>query len=51
MLRLPRWLSFLVGLVLTAVGAALTIRPFTSLSVLLVLVAVAAFVTGVTDPV
>jgi alpha-beta hydrolase superfamily lysophospholipase/uncharacterized membrane protein HdeD (DUF308 family) len=34
---------------LIAVGAALTLRPFTSLSVLIVLVAVTALVAGLTD--
>jgi uncharacterized membrane protein HdeD (DUF308 family) len=47
--RPPRWLSFLLGLGLAAVGAVLTVRPFTSLSVLVALVAVTAIVTGVAE--
>lgn len=47
--RSPRWLSFLLGLGLAAVGAVLTVRPFTSLSVLVVMVAVTAIVTGAVE--
>ena len=47
--ELPRWLSVAAGLVCVVVGAVLTLRPFTSLAVLIVLVAVAAVVTGVSE--
>lgn len=47
--RSPRWLSFLLGLGLAAVGAVLAARPFTSLSVLVAMVAVAAIVTGAAE--
>jgi uncharacterized membrane protein HdeD (DUF308 family)/pimeloyl-ACP methyl ester carboxylesterase len=41
--------SAALGVVCAVVGAVLAVRPFTSLSVLVVLVAVAALVTGVSD--
>lgn len=47
--RLPRSLAFALGAVCVVVGAVLTVRPFTSLGVLVTLVIVAALVTGVTD--
>ena len=46
--RLPRWVRVLLGVVCVVAGVVLVTRPFTSLSVLIVLVAVAAIVTGVT---
>ena len=46
--RLPRWARVLVGVVCVAVGVVLVTRPFTSLSALVWLVAIAAVVTGVT---
>jgi uncharacterized membrane protein HdeD (DUF308 family)/pimeloyl-ACP methyl ester carboxylesterase len=46
--RLPRWVRFGVGLGCAVLGVVLVTRPFTSLSVLVWLVAVAAVATGVT---
>lgn len=47
--RLPRWVSLLVGLACVVVGVVLVARPFTSLSVLVALVAVALLATGVME--
>jgi uncharacterized membrane protein HdeD (DUF308 family)/alpha-beta hydrolase superfamily lysophospholipase len=47
--RLGRWPSAVLGLLCVAVGAVLTLRPFTSLSVLVWLVALTAIVTGVSE--
>jgi uncharacterized membrane protein HdeD (DUF308 family) len=47
--RLPRWVSLMVGLACVVVGIVLVTRPFTSLSVLVVLVAAALIVTGVLE--
>jgi uncharacterized membrane protein HdeD (DUF308 family) len=47
--RPPLWLSFLLDLGLAAVGAVLTVRSFTSLSVLVALVALTAIVTGAAE--
>lgn len=41
------WLEVIAGVVVAVVGAVLTLRPFTSLSVLVLLVGVAMVVTGV----
>jgi uncharacterized membrane protein HdeD (DUF308 family)/predicted esterase len=46
--RLPRWARAGLGAVCVIAGLVLAVRPFTSLSVLIVLVAVAAVVTGAT---
>jgi uncharacterized membrane protein HdeD (DUF308 family) len=42
-----RWARLLLGAACTALGVALTLRPFTSLAVLVVLVAASFFVTGI----
>ena len=47
--RLPRWASLSVGLVCVVLGTVLAFRPFTSLSVLVVLTAAALMVTGVME--
>lgn len=44
--RLPRWVHVLLGVVCVIAGVVLVTRPFTSLSVLIALAAVAAIVTG-----
>jgi uncharacterized membrane protein HdeD (DUF308 family)/alpha-beta hydrolase superfamily lysophospholipase len=46
--RLPRWARALLGLACVVVGVSLTTRPFTSLSVLVLLTSAAAIVTGIT---
>lgn len=46
---LPRWVSLLVGLACVVVGVVLVERPFTSLSVLVALVAAALLATGVME--
>jgi uncharacterized membrane protein HdeD (DUF308 family)/alpha-beta hydrolase superfamily lysophospholipase len=45
--RLPWWLAVVLGLVCAVVGMVLIFRPFTSLSVLILLVAAGLIVTGV----
>jgi uncharacterized membrane protein HdeD (DUF308 family) len=45
--RLPWWVTALAGLVCAAVGVSLTFRPFTSLSVLVLIVGIAMVATGV----
>ena len=45
--RLPRWIAAAVGLLVAALGVVLALRPFTSLSVLVVLVGVGLILTGV----
>src|SRR5690349_25113012 len=45
--RLPWWVSALLGLVSVAVGFGLTLKPFSSLGVLVALVAAAFIVVGV----
>ena len=45
--RLPWWLALVLGLVCAVVGVVLIFRPFTSLSVLILLVAAGLIVTGV----
>jgi len=47
--RLPRWVSLVAGLACAVIGAVLVTRPFTSLSVLVALVAAGLLVTGVMD--
>ena len=47
--RLPRWVSLVVGLACVVIGVVLVTRPFTSLSVLVALVAAGLLVTGVMD--
>lgn len=44
--RVPRWVRVLTGLACVAAGAVLTTRPFTALSVLVLLVGTAAIATG-----
>ena len=44
-----RWARLLLGVACTAVGVALTLRPFTSLAVLVVFVAASFFVTGISE--
>lgn len=45
----PRWLRAILGVGLAIVGVVLIFRPFTSLTILVILVAVAMVVTGVVD--
>ncbi|HEY7813746.1 MAG TPA: DUF308 domain-containing protein [Nakamurella sp.] len=45
----PRWLSALLGLTAVAIGVVLILRPFTSLTVLALLVGVGALVAGVSE--
>jgi uncharacterized membrane protein HdeD (DUF308 family) len=45
--RLPWWVSVLLGLACAALGAFLVFRPFASLSVLIAVVSVGMFLTGV----
>jgi|tagenome__1003787_1003787.scaffolds.fasta_scaffold20985471_5 uncharacterized membrane protein HdeD (DUF308 family) len=47
--RLPRWVSLVLGLACVVLGIFLVTRPFTSLSVLIVLAAGALMVTGLAD--
>jgi uncharacterized membrane protein HdeD (DUF308 family) len=47
--RLRRWLLVLLGLVCVVLGVVLTLRPFTSLAVLVVLAAPSLIVTGVSE--
>jgi uncharacterized membrane protein HdeD (DUF308 family)/alpha-beta hydrolase superfamily lysophospholipase len=47
--RIPRWLSLVVGIASVVIGAVLTLRPFTSLSVLVALVAAILILTGTSD--
>jgi alpha-beta hydrolase superfamily lysophospholipase len=46
-LRLPWWLAVVLGLACAAVGVVLIFRPFTSLSVLILLVAAGLIATGI----
>lgn len=46
--RLPRWVRLVLGAVCVAAGVVLAARPFTSLSVVVVVVGGAAVATGVT---
>lgn len=46
---LPRWLSALLGLAAVVLGIVLILRPFTSLTVLALLVGVAALIAGVSE--
>jgi len=46
--RLPWWVVAALGLATSVLGAVLVFRPFTSLSVLVVIVAVGLFLTGAT---
>lgn len=48
-ISLPRWLSAVVGVAAVAVGAVLILRPFTSLSVLALLVGIGALIGGVSE--
>jgi uncharacterized membrane protein HdeD (DUF308 family)/acetyl esterase/lipase len=45
--RLPWWVVVIVAVACVAVGAVLTVRPFTSVDVLVVVAGIAAIVTGV----
>src|SRR5689334_16945962 len=45
--RLPWWVAALLGLVSVAVGFGITLKPFSSLGVLVALVAIAFIVVGV----
>lgn len=47
--RFPWWVSLILGLVCLSVGASLTLRPFASLAVLIVLTAIGLLVTGATE--
>jgi uncharacterized membrane protein HdeD (DUF308 family) len=47
--RAPAGLAVPLGVIVVAIGVVLTTRPFTSLSVLVALVAMALFVTGIAD--
>lgn len=48
-ITLPRWVSALVGVAAVALGVVLILRPFTSLSVLALLIGIGALVAGVTE--
>jgi uncharacterized membrane protein HdeD (DUF308 family)/alpha-beta hydrolase superfamily lysophospholipase len=47
--RLPWWVEFLLGLAAVAIGCAITTKPFASLGVLVVLVAAALILTGISE--
>ncbi len=47
--RLPWWVGSLLGLACAVLGVVLVFRPFTSLSVLVVVVAIGAFAMGVSE--
>lgn len=47
--RAPWWLSLALGLICLAIGASLTLRPFASLAVLIVLSALALLATGANE--
>lgn len=47
--RLPRWARLILGAACVALGVVLTLRPFTSLGVLVVLVAGSFVASGVTE--
>lgn len=45
--RLPRWVSLVLGLASTALGLYVVVRPFSSLSLLVLLVAIGLIVIGI----
>jgi hypothetical protein len=47
--RFPWWLALLLGVVAAALGFAITLKPFTSLGVLVALVAAGFLVTGISE--
>lgn len=47
--KLPQWARLVVGAVCTVVGAVLTVRPFTSLATLVLVVGIAMIATGISE--
>src|SRR5690349_2727821 len=47
--QLPVWAELILGVGCVIAGAALTLRPFTSLGVLVLLIAICAIATGIAE--